>query len=474
MTESTYPHFPVMMVDDEAQAINSFEMTLRSVSMNNFIGCHDSRDVMALLSSQEIEVMLLDLRMPYMSGEELLPMITAVYPEIPVVVVTGSNDVDTAVKCMQNGAFDYILKPIEKSRLIGGVKRAVELRELQRENQLLKAHVLSDKLERPEAFSEIITTSTAMHSIFQYIEAIAASTRPVLITGETGVGEELVAKAVHILSNRKGAFVPVNVAGLDDHVFADTLFGHKKGAFTDAREARSGLIEHAAGGTLFLDEIGDLSTTSQVKLLRLLQEREFFPLGSDVAKRSDARIVVATNQDLDVMQSSGKFRKDLFYRLCDHQIHIPTLRSRREDLPVLVEHFLEKASKTLDKKKSTPPAELITLLSTYHFPGNIRELESMIFDAVSSHQSGKLSMDVFKAHISRKHPIAPVDPAESPPQKGTLISFSHQLPTLKQIEQLLIDEAMKRASGNQSIAALSLGISRQALNKRLKKADQNG
>jgi DNA-binding NtrC family response regulator len=463
MTESTYPHFPVMMVDDEAQAINSFEMTLRSANMNNFIRCHDSRDVMPLLSSQEIEVMLLDLRMPHISGEELLPQITADYPEIPVVVVTGSNDIDTAVKCMQNGAFDYILKPVENSRLIGGVKRAVELRELQRENQMLKAHVLSDKLEKPEVFSEIITISTSMRSIFQYIEAVAGSPRPVLITGETG-------RAVHRLSSRAGDFVPVNVAGLDDHVFADTLFGHKKGAFTDAREARSGLIERAAGGTLFLDEIGDMSTTSQVKLLRLLQEGEFFPLGSDVAKRSDARIVVATNQDLDALQSSGKFRKDLYYRLCDHQIHIPPLRRRREDLAVLVEHFLQKASKTLDKKKPTPPVELITLLSTYHFPGNIRELESMIFDAVSSHASGKLSMDLFKAHISKKHPISPADPADSSPEKGALISFSHQLPTLKQIEQLLIDEALNRSNGNQSIAAMSLGISRQALNKRLKKS----
>jgi DNA-binding NtrC family response regulator len=304
------------------------------------------------------------------------------------------------------------------------------------------------------------------------MEAIANSPRPVSITGETGVGKELVAKAVHTLSKRKGDFVPVNVAGLDDHVFADTLFGHKKGAFTDAREARSGLIERAAGGTLFLDEIGDLSTTSQVKLLRLLQEGEFFPLGSDVAKRSDARIVVATNQDLDALQSSGQFRKDLYYRLCDHQIHIPPLRGRREDLAVLVEHFLEKASKTLDKKKPTPPVELITLLSTYHFPGNIRELESMIFDAVSSHASGKLSMDSFKAHLSK---VSVTDAPDSPLEKGALISFSHQLPTLKQIEQLLIDEALKRANDNQSIAALSLGISRQALNKRLKiKAEQQG
>ena len=473
MTESIYPLFPVMMVDDEAQAINSFEMALRSANMNNFIRCHDSRDVMALLSSQEIEVMLLDLRMPHISGEELLPMITADYPEIPVVVVTGSNDVDTAVKCMQNGAFDYILKPVEKSRLIGGVKRAVELRELQRENQLLKAHVLSDKLERPDAFSEIITTSSAMRSIFQYIEAIAGSPRPVLITGETGVGKELVAKAIHSLSNRKGAFVPVNVAGLDDHVFADTLFGHKKGAFTDAREARSGLIERAAGGTLFLDEIGDLSTTSQVKLLRLLQEGEFFPLGSDMAKRSDARIVVATNQDLDALKSSGQFRKDLYYRLCNHRIQIPPLRSRREDLAALAAHFLDKASSALGKNKPTAPPELVTLLSTYHFPGNVRELESMIFDAVSSHKSGKLSMELLKAHISKAHPFTRTDVEDTVSEKHSLIGFSDQLPTLKEIEQLLIDEAMKRSNGNQSIAALSLGISRQALNKRLKKAESD-
>jgi DNA-binding NtrC family response regulator len=472
MTESTYPHFPVMMVDDEVQAINSFEMTLRSASMNNFIRCHDSRDVMPLLASQEIEVMLLDLRMPHISGEELLPAITTDYPEIPVVVITGTNDVDTAVKCMQHGAFDYMLKPVEKSRLIGGVKRAVELRELQRENQLLKAHVLSDKLENPEAFADIITTSKSMRSIFQYIEAIANSPRPVLITGETGVGKELIAQAVHRLSNRAGAFVPVNAAGLDDHVFADTLFGHKKGAFTDAREARSGLIEQAAGGTLFLDEIGDLSPTSQIKLLRLLQEGEFFPLGSDVAKRSDVRIVVATNQEIDELQLAGRFRKDLYYRLRGHRIHIPPLRNRREDLAVLVDHFLEKASQTLDKKKPTPPVELITLLSTYHFPGNIRELESMVFDAVSNHATGKLSMDLFKTHIAEKHPTSPAEASASSCGNNAMVSFSDQLPTLKQIEQLLIDEAMKRSNRNQSIAALSLGISRQALNKRLKKADQ--
>jgi DNA-binding NtrC family response regulator len=468
MTESLYPHFPVMLIDDEVQALDSFEIALRSAGLNHFIRCRDSREVIALISRQEMEVMLLDLRMPHVTGEELLPVVNGDFPDVPVIVITGANDVETAVKCMKQGAFDYMVKPVEKSRLVAGVKRAVELRELQRENRLLKAHVLSDRLEHPEAFSEIVTHSTGMRSIFQYIEAIAESPRPVIITGETGVGKELIAKAVHLLSLRKGEFVAVNVAGVDDNVFADTLFGHKKGAFTGADQARNGLIDQASGGTLFLDEIGDLSAPSQVKLLRLLQDGDYFPLGSDIAKGSDARIVVVTNQDLDGLKSSGKFRKDLYYRLCDHHIHIPAFRDRLEDTPILVEHFLEKASKILGKKKPTPPDELPVLLSTYHFPGNIRELESMVFNAVSSHQSGKLSMDTFKAHIFQKHPDFETESKQLLQKKKRLISFSEQLPTLKQAEQLLIDEAMKRADGNQSIAALSLGITRQALNRRLR------
>lgn len=466
MNESTYPHFPVMLVDDEEQALNSFELTLRSARMNHFIRCQDSREVMRLLAEQEVEVMMLDLRMPHLSGEELLPMIASDFPEVPVIVITGANDVDTAVKCMKAGAFDYMVKPVEKNRLVAGVRRAIEIRELQRENRMLRARVLTGQVEHPEAFSHIVTCSPAMRSIFQYIEAISTSPRPVLITGETGVGKELVARAVHALSGRKGRFVPVNVAGLDENVFADTLFGHKKGAFTGADQARSGLLEQASGGSLFLDEIGDLHAASQVKLLRLLQEGEFFPLGSDVPKRSDARVVVATNQNLGALKASGTFRTDLYYRLCDHHVHIPPLRERLEDLPLLVEHFLEKASKTLDKKKPTPPDELLTLLSTYDFPGNIRELESMLIDAVSAHKGGKLSMESFKGHIFKDR--VPHDQDLSK-ECQSCMTFPEKLPTLKEAEDLLIREALQRAEGNQSIAALYLGISRQALNKRLSK-----
>jgi len=472
MITSTYPHFPVLMVDDEVQTLNSFEMVLRSANVNNLIRCQDSREVMPLLSHQEIVVMLLDLSMPHMTGQELLSIVANDFPEIPVIIITGSNDVETAVRCMKSGAFDYMVKPVEKSRLISGVRRAIEIRELQRENKWLRAHVLSDKLEHPEVFSDIITNSPTMKSIFQYVEAISPSPQPVMITGETGVGKELVARAIHRLSRRAGSFVPVNIAGLDDNVFADTLFGHRKGAFTGADETRSGLVEQASGGTLFLDEIGDLNPASQVKLLRLSQDGEFFPLGSDVARRSDARVLVATNQDLEFLQSSGRFRKDLYYRLCAHHVHLPPLRERRDDLPLLIDYFLETAAQTLGKKKPTPPRELFALLSTYHFPGNVRELQSMILDAVSSHQSGKLSMEVFKSYIRQKHPAFDIDSKQLPSGEASLISFSEQLPTFKQAEQSLLDEAMKRAKGNQAIAAQLLGITRQALNKRLKMTRQ--
>ncbi len=466
MNPAVYPRFPVLVVDDEAQALNSFEIALRSSGVNNIIRCQESRQVMSLLSSQEVEVMLLDLSMPHVSGEELLAIVTRDLPEIPVIIITGSDDVETAVGCMKAGAFDYMVKPVEKSRLISGVKRAIELRELQRENRLLKTHVLSDHLDHPEAFSEIVTNSQRMRSIFQYIEAISASPQPVLITGETGVGKELVAKAIHTLSHRQGSFIPVNVAGLDDNIFADTLFGHKKGAFTGADQPRSGLIEQASGGTLFLDEIGDLNPASQVKLLRLLQEGEFFPLGSDVAKHSDARIVVATNQDIQTLQNSGNFRKDLYYRLRAHHVHIPPLRERKEDLPLLVDCFLKETSRVLGREKPPLPAELAALLTTYSFPGNIRELQSMIFDAVSRHRSGELSLDPFRAYI---HPEQPTVEAESNEPVAAASSMKEKTEQITHMtEKQMIIDALNKTDQNRTRAAQLLGVSRRTLQSKIK------
>jgi DNA-binding NtrC family response regulator len=336
----------------------------------------------------------------------------------------------------------------------------------------LKDYLLTDKLEHPEVFSEIVTCDKSMRAVFQYIEAIAKTILPVLITGETGVGKELIAKAVHGLSARQGEFVPVNVAGVDDPFFSDTLFGHKKGAFTGADRDRRGLIEQASGGTLFLDEIGDLHMESQVKLLRLLEERKYYPVGSDMPKLADVRIVVATNRDIESLKKQDRFRRDLFYRLRTHHVHLPPLRERKGDIPLLAEHFLEKASKTLGKKKVTPPRELFTLLSTYHFPGNIRELEGMIFDAVSQHKSGVLSLESFKEKIYSVQKGEQVPVGREPecfPGAAEFI-FPEPLPTMKEIERKLIEETLKRAGGNQTIAAQMLGLSRRALNNRLRRS----
>jgi len=468
MNRISYPSLPVLLVDDEIEMVRSFDLTLRASGITNIMRCHDSRDVLTFLSNQEIGVILLDLTMPFISGDELLPLINRDFPDNPVIIITGNTEVDTAVQCMKVGAFDYMVKPVEESRLVSGVKRAIEIRELQYENLKLKERMLNSRLDDPEAFSEIITNNETMLSIFQYVESIAGNPKPVLITGETGVGKELMVKAIHKLSNRQGQFVAVNVAGIDDNIFSDTLFGHVKGAFTGADKTRKGLVEKASGGTLHLDEIGDLNPDSQVKLLRLLQEHEYFPVGSDLPKMTDARVIVVTNKVLQALQESGRFRKDLYYRFCAHSIHIPPLRERLDDLTLLVDYFLEEASHSLGKKKPTLHEELITLLSNYHFPGNIRELQSMIYNAVSNHKSKKLSMDQFNAHFDQEGATGRTDLSRFSPKHDSRFAGSKPLPTLEQTNRLLIEEAMKRTNNNQSMAARLLGISRQRVARHLK------
>ena len=250
-------------------------------------------------------------------------------------------------------------------------------------------------------------------------------------------------------------------------MFSDALFGHRKGAFTGADEARAGLIAQAEGGTLFMDEIGDMPESSQVKLLRLIQERTYHPLGADVPRQSDARILVATNRDIQKLIASSKFRKDLYYRLRAHHIHIPPLRERMEDVPLLLEHFIEKSSASLDRKKPSFPPELATLLSNYRFPGNVRELEFLAFDAVARCKGSIVSMESFREVIGGDRSLLPdavaVDTVKSP----VWGLQSDVLPTLKESEDFLIAEALRRSGGNQGIAASLLGITRQALNKRL-------
>jgi len=403
---------------------------------------------------------VLDLTMPRLSGEDILARVTAEHPEVAVIIVSGMNQIETAVRCVKAGAFDYFVKTAGEDRLVSGVLRAVRMLELQRENREVASRFLGGALRHPEAFAAIVTRDRAMLAMFSYIEAVARSPQPLQVTGESGVGKELVARAAHALSGRNGPFVALNVAGLDDGVFADTLFGHVRGAFTGAEQLRHGMIEQAADGTLLLDEIGDLSTASQVKLLRVIQESEYFPLGSDRPKRLRARLIVATHDDLAARQAAGTFRRDLYYRLCTHHIRIPPLRERPWDLPLLLDHFLAEAAQALDKEVPSAPRALVQQLAAHPFPGNVRELRAIVFNAVAIHQGGELSAAAFAPGLP---PLAVAGPAAVNP-----FSAVAQLPTFDEALELLLDEALARSGGNQTVAARTLGVSPPALSKRRK------
>ncbi|MCK4765985.1 MAG: sigma-54-dependent Fis family transcriptional regulator [Candidatus Aminicenantes bacterium] len=467
MSDLNLKALPVLLVDDETHILHSFSVMLKSAGIKNVTTMDDPREVIPFIKKNRASLVVLDLSMPYISGKELLVKISRDFPEIPTIIVTATNEIATAVDCMKNGANDYLLKPVEKNRFISAVKKSLEISYLKNEVSSLKHYLLSDDLKKESAFSHIITSSKKMHAIFKYIEVIADSPFPVLVTGETGAGKELIAKAIYLSGSGHKNFTAVNVAGLDDTMFSDTLFGHKKGAFTGADSFREGLIAQAAGGVLFLDEIGDLSHRSQVKLLRLVQEKEYYQLGSDLPKKTDARIIVATNRDIQSRVKEEKFRNDLYFRLSAHQIQIPPLRERLEDIHFLIEHFLEKAAVALNKKKPTPPPELVTLLSTYDFPGNVRELETLVYDAVSRHESGVLSLESFKDVINKERGRLTPGSIDSASNNQPVEQFLQGFPTLKLAEMFLIERAMERAKGNQGIAASILGITRQALNKRL-------
>lgn len=455
----------VLLIDDESAWLNGLTVALeRSVGISDIRTCNDSRRALGILAERSADLVLLDITMPHLTGDELLPQIVEKYPEMPVIVLTGINQIELSVRCMKLGAFDFFVKSIEQEQLLAGITRAFKMLSLQRENRQLNDSFQQTRLKNPEAFSEIVSCDPKLLELCRYLEAVAPGPHPVLISGESGTGKELFARAVHQLSRPTAPWVAINVAGLDDNVFSDSLFGHLRGAFTGADRVRPGMVEAAAGGTLFLDEIGDLSHASQVKLLRLLQEGEYLPLGADKPRKADIRVVVATNCRLEEEMQAGRFRRDLFYRLASHRVDLPPLRERSGDLPLLLDYLLRVEAEKLDRQPPAYPRELPILLGTYSFPGNVRELGAMVSDALGTHEGGTLSMRAFKAVInsSQLQPQA----LEGQPK----LSFSAQLPTLQEAGELLVAEALARSGGNQTIAASLLGISRPALSKRLKKS----
>ena len=457
----------VLLVSDNPQTLEQTKLLFQDAGISHVLALSDSRATLTLLEQHAVSLIVLDMT-PAIYKAELLPRICREYPGVPVIVETASPDVETAINCMKAGSVDYLVRPIEPGRMVVAAENALKSNYSQQEVSSLKEYLLNDRLEHAEAFTEIKTTRRKMRSIFQYTEVVACSPQAVLITGETGVGKELFARAIHRISGVRGPFISINVAGLDDAMFSDTLFGHKKGAFTGADQYRDGLVCKASHGTLFLDEIGDLNELSQVKLLRLLQEREYYPVGADLVKSSSARIVLATNVNMQERIKEGRFRRDLYYRLCSHQINIPALRERREDIPLLLESFIEEAARHFGRSIPEISPELVQALAEYDFPGNVRELQARVSDAVARHGEGILTLDDFYG-ISAATQLNSPAPSLAP-TSGTagVYSLFGRLPTFREIEDYLIVEALKVSDGNYAVAASILGVTRQTISKRLK------
>ncbi|WP_136524915.1 sigma-54-dependent transcriptional regulator [Geomonas ferrireducens] len=444
---------PVVVVDDDREMLQVYRTLLQGHGVGSVVVFEDGNALVPFLRRADAAAVVLDLALPTVNGAELLRNLVEEFPHLPVLIITGVAEIGQAVACMRAGACDYLLKPLDNATFLCAIDRALGI--TADETRLRN---------RRMPFPDIVTEDRQMLKLLKRVQAISHSGQPVLITGETGVGKELFAEAVHRCSGKKGLMVTVNVAGVDDAVFSDTLFGHRKGAFTGAQEHREGLIRRASGGTLFLDEIGDLSESSQVKLLRLIQEHEYLPLGSDSAAKSDAGIVVATNREPKLLLEQGRLREDLFYRLSCHRIHIPPLRERKGDISMLLEHFVTLAAREMGKAKPWYPVELSRLLQQYHFPGNVRELQAMVYDAVALHEKGALSLNGFRSRID----LPPAELRTDEEQEVVTVTFNG-FPSIKQAQSQLISEALRMSNGNQGEAATLLGISRQALNNRLRR-----
>ncbi len=452
----------ILLVDDETEFLKIARLTLLSEGYSNVTTLADSRDIEESVKSVSPDIIFLDLTMPYKDGEECLQFCSQNYPEIQVIILTGLIEIKSAIRCMKNGAIDYLLKPIKTDELLLALLKASQNLESKTETTVLKERLLTHELSNPEAFKHIITQSKKMKSLFSYSEAICQTNMPILVRGETGTGKELMVKALHNLRDPNKPLISINVSGLDDHMFTDTLFGHTKGSYTGARDERKGLIEQAKGGTLFLDEIGDLKPESQIKLLRLLQEFEYFPIGADAPKKADVWVVAATHVDLG---NSSSFRKDLYYRLQTHEVVLPPLSERKEDIELLIEAFTQKAINDIGLKTIPRiPANLRQRIIDYSFPGNIRELQGMIYDIIgSSAINDEISIHSIKRYFPEFESTDLND--ESVNNSSIDTSKLEILPTVKEMESSLIREALQRTNNNKSAAAKLLGITRQTISK---------
>jgi len=400
------------------------------------------------VQSKNYDLILLDISMPKVNGIEVLNFVKEKYPAIEVVMMTGVNDIKVAVDCMKKGAFNYLTKPFSSDEVLQTIHRALEHKTLLTENIIMRSEV-----ERMHYKSELIGNSTAFHTVLSIADRVAPADTSVLIYGASGTGKELFANYIHRKSTRANKpFVPINCAAIPDTLLESELFGHEKGAFTDARTQKQGLIELADKGTLFLDEVGDISITIQPKLLRFIQTGEFRRVGGNVVLHADVRIIAATNKDLREEVKNGKFREDLLYRLNVITLAIPPLKERKEDIPLLVENFLDKKLRSKVRKGIDKSA--LEMLMNYDWPGNVRELENVLESAVILSSGDTIHVE--DIILPKSSGVSKVDTSKTS-------NYGEQELSLKEVERIHIMQVMKKVNNDKKVAAKILGISLKTL-----------
>jgi len=449
----------ILVVDDERELRDLIAGFLRDEGYE-VDGFEDGEAALAALRGTAYDVVLTDLRMPKLDGVELLREALAIYPDLLVIVMTGFATIESAVEAMRLGAYDYLAKPVRIAELSQVVRRALEKRNLRLENQLLRS-----QLQRKYRFENIIGNSEAMIEVFKIVEKVANSNTTVLITGESGTGKELVARAIHFNGSRRARnLVSVNCGAISETLLEDELFGHVRGAYTDAHHARLGRFEQADKGTLFLDEIGNMSPALQVKLLRVLQEKTFERVGSPETVKVDVRIIAATSADLPKMVEAGSFRKDLYYRLDVINIDLPPLRSRVSDIPLLAHHLVAKLSEEAGRPVRSITQPAMRLLMENDWPGNVRQLENVIERAITLiGDRDEILPEDLPPDIARGASDAVFGDIHIP-EDG--LSFNT---VVSNLEKSLIFRTLEKTAGNKKLAAELLGLKRTTLLEKLKR-----
>ena len=454
----TLEHSPILIIDDDNAVLDGQRALLLLHGYQQVDCARTFRQAREFFDEGDRAVVLLDLALQNESGLDILAWIQEHHPATQVVVLTAANDTRLAVRCMRDGAFDFLVKGNDTDRLPGTVRNALEKRRSELETLRLRDALVGRGPIDEKPFISFVSVSEHIDRIRRYLDAIAPLSDPILLTGETGVGKEVMAKAIHERSGRPGPFVPANVAGLDDQLLSDTLFGHKRGAFTGADRNRDGLVKTAAEGTLLLDEFAEASIQSQIKLLRLVELGEYLPLGSDQAEIAGARFVFATNKDLQEEVAAGRFRRDLYYRIASHHVHIPPIRERPEDIRPILTHLVRHHAARLKQEPVAVPQHVVARLSRSPIPGNVRELEHVVLSALVN--------GVWEQEKER------ADGAIS--SESRRVAFGVDLPTPEEVVDQLIEEADSRFPGDRAKAAAAIGLSRQAMANRRRRSASRG